>query len=159
MSILERLFKFQRNPALSISDYAAIGPVDGGAPWGIADPTTRAIQIAQTKKIVNLSAAYTVTIFDSNTLFTIDTAMTLTLPAVSAALTGVFVDVIVIADVSVTIAATANQMITFNDVDADAIAFSTSSEKIGASFRATCNGSFWLIQLMTEETQTVTVTT
>lgn len=159
MSILERLFKFQRNPALSISDYAAIGPVDGGAPWGIADPNTRAIQIAQTKKIVNLSAAYTVTILDSNTLFTVDTAITVTLPAVSAALTGVFVDIIIIADVTVVVAATANQMITFNDVDADSLTWSTSSEKIGASLRATCNGSFWLIQLMTEETQTTTVTT
>ncbi len=161
MSLLERLFAFQNNPASSITDYANIGPTDGGAPWGIADPTYKTIQIGQKKKIQNLSAAYTAVGADSGTFFTVDTAVTFTLPAASAALVGVFYEVAVIADVIVVIAATnASELIIFNDTAANSFTWSTSSEKTGAACRLTCVSSTkWLVTLWTEETQTTTVTT
>lgn len=161
MSIMERIFKLQRSPALSISDYAAIGPVDGGAPWGFLDPNDRSMTIATKRKIVNLSAAYTATAYDTNTFFTIDTAVTFTLPAASAALVGVFYDVAVIADVTVVIAATnASELILFNDTAANSFTWSTSSEKVGAGARLICvSATKWLAQFITEETQTTTVTT
>ena len=46
---------------------------------------------------------------------------------------------------------------TFNDLTADSITFSTSSELIGASVKVTWDGTGWLSQLMTEETQTSTI--
>lgn len=161
MSILERLFRLQASPALSISDYAAIGPTDGGAPWGLADPRDNSIIIAQKRKVVNLSAAYTAVAKDTNTFFTIDTAVTFTLPAASATLVGVFYDVMVIADVVVVIAATnAGELILFNDTAANSFTWSTSSEKTGAAARLICVSSTkWACQFITEETQTTTVTT
>jgi hypothetical protein len=51
------------------------------------------------------------------------------------------------------------KIITLNNVAADAVALSTSSEKAGGGFWCHCTGSKWACLPLTEETQTVTVTT
>ena len=135
-------------------------PEEGGRAEPIWDAEFNALLIGLKRKIKTVSAAYTVVGEDSGTLICVDTAATVTLPAASADLIGVFVDIAVIADVSVTIDGTAGELITFNDIAANSVAFSTTSEKVGASVRATCiSATKWLIQPMTEETQTMTVTT
>lgn len=55
---------------------------------------------------------------------------------------------------------TAGQLIAFNDVAANSVALSTSSEIIGGGFLFTClSDSKWHCCPLTEETQTVTVAT
>lgn len=134
---------------------------EGGSPIGIADVDRRAIMVGTIRKVKNVSAAYTVVEEDTGSLITVDTAATITLPAAAANLVGIHVEIAVIADVTVVVAATnAGELVTFNDAAANSFTWSTSSEKIGASCRATCiSATKWLIQLMTEETQTTTVTT
>lgn len=46
---------------------------------------------------------------------------------------------------------------TFNDLTADSVALSTSSEIAGGAFEFVWDGTGWLCFMMTEETQTVTV--
>lgn len=148
-----------KTAALSISDYAAIGPADGGPPWGDADASSRSIWIPRRRRIVNLSAAYTPTVYDADTFFTIDTAITVTLPASAAAYIGIAYTFYVIADVTVVIAGTAGELVTLNDIAANSFTFSTSSEKISACVEMINTGAKWLTIHHTEETLTVTVTT
>lgn len=157
---LKNLFREKTN-ALAISDYAQIQSNNGGAPWGDSDPASRSVFIPLRRRVVNLSAAYTFTPYDTSYFFTIDTAITVTLPAASAALVGIYYELMVIADVTVVVAATnASELIMFNDTAANSFTWSTSSEKVGASCKALCvSATKWAIQLMTEETQTTTVTT
>ena len=64
------------------------------------------------------------------------------------------------ADQDFTVAGTAGQLITFNDVAANSVALSTASEKCGGAMTVTCvSGSKFHVSLMTEETQTATVAT
>jgi len=56
-------------------------------------------------------------------------------------------------------AGTADTMIVYNDIAADSVALSTSSEKIGGSFRVVGNGSKWLVIPMLWEGQTPTIAT
>lgn len=108
------------------------------------------------------TAAYAITPADWGKLFTNRGAtgsVTFTLPAVSAVQSGFYVDFFVAADQDVVIASTADQMITFNDIDANAITWSTSSEKLGNAATMICDGTSWLAILHTEETATTTVTT
>ena len=134
-------------------------PEEGGAPIGVIDLEDRSMEIHTKIPIKVLAAAYTFVAEDTGTFFKCTAALTLTLPAVSAAFKGCHLWVFVAADVTVVIAATADEMITFNDVDADQITWSTSSEKTGAAAHIICDGTAWMIMLMTEETQTTTVTT
>lgn len=133
---------------------------EGGSPIGEVDLGARTIKVGTKLPIKSIAAAYTFVEEDSGTFFKITAALTFTLPAVTVAgMAGCHFWAFIAADVSVTFAATADQMITFNDVDADAIAFSTSSEKVGAAVHFVCDGVAWMAMLHTEETQTVTVTT
>ena len=112
--------------------------------------------------VVAKTADYTIVDGDDGKMFTnrgAAGAVIFTLPAVTAARNGMVVHFFVVAGQNMTINATANEMITFNDADADGIAFSTANELIGAAVMAVCDGTSWLMFLMTEETQTVTVTT
>jgi hypothetical protein len=86
-------------------------------------------------------------------------AVTFTLPAVAGAPSGAYAHFFVVADQTVTIAGTAGEVVTFNDPTANSVAFSTSSEKVGAGVYALCDGTSWLLFLNTEETQTTTVAT
>lgn len=136
-------------------------PEEGLRVAPVWDAENNALLIGQKRKVKTVSAAYTVVGEDTGTLICVDTAATVTLPAASADLIGVFVDIACIADVTIVIAATnAGELITFNDVAANSFTWSTGGEKVGASARLTCiSATKWLVQLMTEETQTTTVTT
>jgi hypothetical protein len=64
------------------------------------------------------------------------------------------------ADQNFTVAGTAGQLITFNDIAANSVALSTASEKCGGALLVTCvSGTKFHVALMTEETQTATVAT
>ena len=86
-------------------------------------------------------------------------AIIFTLPAVTAGAESACVWFFNAVNQNMTVNSTANEMMTFNDLDADGVAFSTTSEKVGACVMAVCDGTSWLICPMAEETQTMTVTT
>lgn len=86
-------------------------------------------------------------------------SVTFTLPAVTTAMSGTWVEFYVVADQTVVVAGTAGELVTLNDAAANSVALQTSSEKIGGGFRALCDGTSWLMSPLTEETQTVTVAT
>ncbi len=85
-------------------------------------------------------------------------AVTFTLPAVSAALTGSWCEFYVAAGQNVTVAGTAGQLTVFNNAGATSIAFSTAAELIGNALRADCDGTKWLITVkLGAETSTPTI--
>ena len=86
-------------------------------------------------------------------------AITFTLPAVVSGFKGAYVDFYNVADQDMIVAGTAGELVTFNDAAANSVAYSTSSEQIGACVRAFCDGTSWLMILMAEETATMTVAT
>lgn len=113
------------------------------------------------RRVVAKTAAYTCTVGDCGTIFTNrgdGDAITFTLPA-AADSAGVWYEFIAVADYAMTIAGTAGELVTFNDAAANSVAYSTGSEIIGGALRAVCDGTSWLIFLMTNETQTPTVAT
>lgn len=105
------------------------------------------------------AASYTITPNDNGKVFVATAAATFTLPAVADVPSGFNVTVFVGADVAVTITAPSGKLVTFNNAGATSIAFSTASEKAGAGARIILDGTLgkYLALLMTEETQTVTV--
>lgn len=118
--------------------------------------------LAWTPKVVAKTAAYTVSAKESGTIFTTTgatAAVTFTLPAIS---TGPFYFMFICgADIGMTVAAaTADTLVTYNDLEADSVAFSTSSEMIGGSVEVFCDGTtlFGLARLASEA-QTVTIAT
>ena len=87
-------------------------------------------------------------------------AVVFTLPVAAAGDAGNWVIFVNAVDQNMTIQTqTANQMITFNDLDADAIAFATASEKIGACAMAISDGTSWFLVPLIFEAVTITVTT
>ncbi len=133
---------------------------EGGAPIGVADLGARTIQVGTKWKIKNVSAAYTFVEEDSGTFFVVGAAMTFTLPPVTTAgMKGAWCRIFNGTNTDLVIAATADQMKTFNDADADAVTINTSSEKIGYCADFICDGSFWYECRMADEALTVTVTT
>ena len=87
-------------------------------------------------------------------------AVTFTLPAVATS-SGVHYWFQNAEDQNMIIAAPSDTMTTFNDIAADSVAFSTTSEKVGGGAFAICDGSKWHVQLMTYDAadQAVTVAT
>jgi hypothetical protein len=63
-----------------------------------------------------------------------------------------------IADQNMTITGTNEGFVVFNDLTADAIAFSQASEKIGGAFIAISDGTSWCVAPLATETQTIAVT-
>lgn len=108
-------------------------------------------------RIQNKTADYTVVPQDSGTVFhnVGDTgAIVYTLPAPLLGLFFIFISGV---DQSMTVnAATADTMITYNDVDADGVAFSTSSQKAGACLLVVGTGAYWLAVNLGTHTATVT---
>lgn len=135
-------------------------PEEGGAPFVEVDLEDRTIRSGTKLNIKTIAAAYTVTGEDSGSVIVARTAAscTVTLPS-AAASKGMHVVVVNAADQTLIIASVANEMITFNDLDADAITFSTSSELIGSAVWMICDGTSWLGLLLTQETVTPTITT
>lgn len=114
------------------------------------------------RKSVAKTTDYTVTDADRNIRFTnagASGAVIFTLPA--TAKLGLEYWFNVVADQNVTVTAgTADTLIVFNDIAADSIAFSTSSEKVGAALHVYGNGSKWVVEVMLgAETQTPTIAT
>lgn len=108
------------------------------------------------------TASYTVTAADNGTLFTnrgAAGAVNFTLPATPTK--GLRYGFFVVADQNVTVTAGAvNTMIAFNDLDADAIAYTTAGERLGAMVEVIGDGTSWLvINHLGAETQTPTITT
>jgi len=132
---------------------------EGGGPIGELDMADRTMKIGTKWRIKSIAAAYSVVAEDSGTLILVKAALTLTLPAVSAALAGVWVRVINATDTDLVVAATANEMKTFNDIDANAVTINTSGEKVGYCADFICDGEFWYECRMCDEALTVTVTT
>lgn len=109
------------------------------------------------------TSAYTVTAKETGTIFVTTgatAAVTFTLPAISD---GPWVfSFISGADVAMTVAAgTADTMVTYNDLAADSIAFSTSSEIIGGMVDVFCDGTtlFGVTRMGDPRYQTATIAT
>lgn len=137
---------------------------EGGSPIGEIDVDFRTMKIGQKQNIRDVAANYTVDKEDSGWLLCITAAVTITLPTPDSTWEGVYVDIFNAADNSVTISTnTTDTLITFNDIAADSVAWSTSSEKIGAAGRFIAHnvgGTYkWLHLHFTEETLTETVST
>lgn len=113
-------------------------------------------------RVVAKTAAYTALFTESGTIFTTvgaTAAVTFTLPAASA---GKWIYLFVSgADVAMTVAAgTVDTLITFNDLTADSVAFSTAGEIIGGAILAFSDGTNpYVLPLNVSHRQTLTVTT
>jgi hypothetical protein len=110
-------------------------------------------------KIKAKTASYTVTPADFGTVLTTrgaGGAITFTLPAASAANKEEWVLFVSVANQNMIVTVTSG-LVTFNNLTATSVAFQTSSEKIGGAFLAMSDGTSWLIVVLAEETQTVTV--
>jgi len=83
-------------------------------------------------------------------------AVTFTLPAASGN-SGKWCLFINAAGQNMIIAGTDEEILCFNDLTADSIAFQTTSELIGGMFLAICDGTSWCVAPIATETQTVTV--
>lgn len=98
---------------------------------------------AGARLMVAKTADYTVTAADSGTIFHTTgatAAVNFTLPAIS---TGPFYFLFIAgADQNLTVTAeTADTAVTYNDLTADSVAFSTASEKIGGAIEVYCDGT------------------
>lgn len=110
--------------------------------------------------IVAKTASYTVTDADKGTWFTNrgDTdAITFTLPVPSAANAGNTYRFSAVAAQSLGVTGTTTNLVTFNNVAATSVKYATSSEIAGGGFEVTSDGTSWLVLILGEETQTVTV--
>lgn len=111
------------------------------------------------------TADYTVVAGDNNKVFTTrgaGGAVNFTLPALSAVHAGWSCTFFNEADQNMTVtAADVDTMVVVNDLAADSIAYSTASEKIGATCKVTVNdnASKWLVQEMSNEITTATIAT
>jgi hypothetical protein len=120
-------------------------------------------QDTHVSRVVAKTADYTVTAEDNNTIFTTRGAsgtVTFTLPTIARGLRYRFFNE---ADQNMVVASVvADTMVTFADLAADSIAFSTTSEKIGGAIEviANDNASKWLVFVnLGAETQTPTIVT
>jgi hypothetical protein len=125
---------------------------------------TDALQPRRRPRQVTKTADYTVVDADDRTVFNNLGAVgsvTFTLPAASTARLGMSVTFrACVAAQNMVITGTAGELITFNDIGANSVTFSTGSEIAGAEVKATCiSTSKWFLSLRTEETQTATVAT
>ena len=112
-------------------------------------------------KVTAKTASYTVTPADFGSVFTTRGAVgaiTFTLPAASAVNKGEWVLFVNVADQNMTVAGADEGLVVFNDLTADAIAFSQASEKIGGAFLAVSDGTSWTVIPLATETQTIAVT-
>lgn len=143
------------------STYQNVGMLeyDGRSPG--LDASGFISDIAYKVRIKAKAASYTVNINESGTVFTTRGAVgtiVFTLPAASTA-SGCIFFFFNCVDQTMTISATAGEIITKNDVAANSISFATATELIGSGVMVCCDGTSWLPFIMAEETVTVTVAT
>jgi hypothetical protein len=132
---------------------------EGGAPFVEVDASDRTIRSGTKLNVKNLAAAYTFVAEDSGKVFIATAALTLTLPAVSAAFSGCHGRVVNGADTDFVLAATAGEMVFKNDLAANSVSYATAGEKIGSGFDFFCDGSKWYVLPLAEEAVTITVVT
>ena len=84
-------------------------------------------------------------------------AVTFTLPSAGSTNEGDWVLFVNVADQNMIVAGADEEIVCFNDLTADSIAYQTSSEKIGGAFLAISDSSSWAVLPLSQETQTVTV--
>lgn len=111
-------------------------------------------------KVEAKTSSYTVLVSDMGKVFTTRGAagaVTFTLPAASSALAGASVEFYSVADQNMIVAGQDEEIVCFNDLTADSIGFTTTSEKIGGGIRAVCDGTSWICVPLATETQTVTI--
>ena len=117
----------------------------------------------QIRELITVTANTTLTTWDvGKTICNVGAggAVTITLPTPASCSPGDDILVLSCANQDLIVASgTADTLITLNDIAADSVALSTSSEKAGGGFLFTCVGSLWHVACLTEETQTVTVVT
>lgn len=108
---------------------------------------------------LNKAADYTVVAADNGTLFTASAAVNFTLPTLAAGLHFLFYND---ADSNMTVTSAAgDDLIVFNDVAADSVAFSTAGGKIGGSVEVIANqaGTKWRVFSRSAGANTITVVT
>lgn len=149
---------------ISETDIAKIdGITNGTAAASKALVADANVMVSGVRRVVAAkTSAYPVVAADSGKIFTNRGAVgsvTFTLPTPAAGLNGVDVTIMaVVAAQNVVIAAqTAGSLIAFNDVAADSVTISTTSEIIGAAMRCICDGTSWLILPYLWEGQTITI--
>ena len=111
-------------------------------------------------KIVVKTSSYTITADDFGTVFTTrgaTGAVTFTLPSAATTNNGEWVLFANVADQNMIVAGADEEIVTFNDLTADSIAYQTASEKIGGAFLAVSDGTSWIVLPIAQEAQTVTV--
>lgn len=122
------------------------------------------IQTFRRPRQITKTSDYTVLANDDGTEFNnlgASGTVIFTLPAAAATLIGMKVKfrACVLAQ-TLTVAGTAGELITFNDIAANSVSLQTGNEIAGGEIEATCiSAAKWFISLRTEETQTVTVAT
>jgi len=113
------------------------------------------------REVVALTASTTLTDFDIGKIFTnrgASGAITITLPAPSAANRGGAIEVYVVADQTVLVLSTGN-VILFNDAAGNSVAFSTAGQLIGGCFRMVSDGTSWFAQALQAGSNAVTTAT
>jgi len=119
------------------------------------------------REYINTTASITLSAGDvGKTIGNVGASGTVTITLPSAAVCQMGGDIVVLscADQTLTVTGTAGEFIALNDVAANSVSLGTTSEKASGGFRFTAVGSGtaptkWHVAYMTEETQTVTVTT
>lgn len=110
--------------------------------------------------IVTKTASYTMTSSDFGKIFITrgaTGAVTFTLPAASSLNKGNWCVFFNAADQNMIVAGPDEGLTVFNDLTADSISFTTSSEKIGAAVLAFSDGTKWDCVPLATETQTITI--
>jgi len=134
-------------------------PEEGGKVQGVYDAEDGTLQVATRVRIKSIGAAYTFVAEDSGTHFLATAALTMTLPAASAAFKGCWGLLVNAADTALVLAATAGEMVFKNDVAANSVSYATAGELIGGGFYFFCDGTKWYVLPLAEEAVTITVVT
>lgn len=119
------------------------------AAWGFNDPSGGKLRppiVAKTANYQVVSPFAAAGGDPSGTLFTTrgaGGAVTFTLPVITALLAGVEYEFTGVANQNIGVAAAAGTVITFNNVAATSVTASTAGGKIGAHFKAICDGISW----------------
>jgi hypothetical protein len=117
------------------------------------------LQSRQRKHVITRTTAYTVVMPEDNRkIFSTKGATascTFTLPAPAVTNAGCQVEFFAGANQIMIVSGTADKMITFNDLDADGVTFSTAGEILGAHVMAISDGAIWFISKLGAHTMTV----
>ena len=115
-------------------------------------------QPGRNRENVNISGTVTLTPHDLGKTFWVTDTAVITLPTPGLCPNGGDILFINYSDTDLTVGL--NELtVTKNNLAADSVAYSTSSEKIGGAFWAHTNGVKWAVLPLAEETQTISVTT